>query len=634
MVKSRHEVVSTENSPYAKLVGVSIANVEMYGFLGNYLRKAATSTLPRIYELLEETSRLDNFRIAAGKKEGTFYGHRFNDTDVYKWIEAVSYLLCSQEEKKLEESVELAIEEIKAAQDEDGYLDTYYPPEKRNERWTDLAWSHEMYCAGHLFQAAVAHKRVTDKENLFEVACRFADHIVDNFGPGKRPELDGHPEIEMALVELYRETRDKKYLELAEYFVLARGKGYASDTKKYGGITPEYFVDHKPFIELESPVGHAVRMLYLCCGATDVYLETGNEDIKKALERIWKSLVSKKMYITGGAGSRHEGESFGADYELPNKRAYAETCAAIANFMWNYRMLLATADARYVDVMEQTLYNGLLSGISLDGVHYFYDNPLESDGSHRRREWFECACCPPNIARLITSLPGYLYSTSKDDTALWINLYEDSKVDWKTAHGNMVLNLKSNYPWDSTISIEVAESDVSVPASIFIRIPGWVRDFSVKINGDNVNDEPVKGYIELKKVWKAGDLVDVVFAMRPELVLCHPFSEENRGRAAVKRGPMVYCAEGVDNREFDVRTLVLNYDSEIKEQMEEIESLGRLVALSGKGLAQVLSDWGENLYIPANGHISRRKPVEYKLIPYFAWANREASPMVVWMDFA
>lgn len=624
----RKLAVDTQKSPYAVLKGVDLSNVQLSGFLGNYLDRAATVTLTSMYEMLEKTGRIDNLRFASGKKEGTFQGFWFNDTDVHKWAEAVSYLFATRMDRTLEESLDLTIEEIKAAQDEDGYIDSYYPRSRRHERWTDLGWSHEMYCAGHLIQAAIAHRRVTGKNSLFETAKRFADHIENLFGPGKRPEIDGHPEIEMALVELYRETGDSKYLKLADHFVRARGKGYASSSK-FVGITAEYFVDHKPFVELDEVTGHAVRMLYLCCGATDVYLETGARDLWQALERLWVDLVTRKMYITGGCGARHEGEAFGEEYELPNKRAYAETCAAIANFMWNYRMFLATGEGKYVDVMEQVLYNGLLSGISLDGKHYFYVNPLESDGTHRRKEWFECACCPPNIARLITSLPGYVYSLKKDDSAVFVNLYEKSTVNVDTRYGRMTLAVETDYPWSSQIQIRVVDSQVTDSVGLFLRIPGWTEDFSVKLNGEDVSVEPQHGYAEIKKIWKKDDTIELSFEMPIEMVLSHPFVEENRGKIAIKRGPIVYCAEAADN-DFEVRALRLPEDPQLQARYESVPVLGKIVTISGTGFVQDMESWKGKLYESAK-KLKINKPVEVRLIPYYSWANRTPGPMVVWI---
>ncbi|MDN5346048.1 MAG: uncharacterized protein PWQ73_545, partial [Petrotoga sp.] len=331
------KIINFTNSSKNKLTPCSISSVKIKGFMNDYLETMLKVTIPSQYELLESTGRIDNFRIASGKKEGSFKGLVFNDSDVYKWLEAASYALLFTNDDDLKEKIDNTIKEVKDAQEDNGYLNTYFMFERKKERWTDLATKHELYCAGHLIQAAIAHKRVTGEDTLFDVAIKFADLIVDTFGPDKKRGAPGHPEIEMALVELYRETKNQKYLNLAKYFLEERGNGYAST---YRFFNPEYYIDHKPFKELDEMTGHAVRMLYLCTGATDIYLETGDEEIFSTIERLWENLVTKKMYITGGAGSRYEGESFGEDYELPNRRAYTETCAAIASYMWNYRMFL------------------------------------------------------------------------------------------------------------------------------------------------------------------------------------------------------------------------------------------------------------------------------------------------------
>ncbi|HID08577.1 MAG TPA: glycoside hydrolase family 127 protein, partial [Armatimonadetes bacterium] len=379
-------VVDTRNSPFAKLHPVGINAVRLQDkFWKPRLTTVYEVTLTTQYELLEETGRIDNFRRASGKVSGDFRGIYFNDSDVYKWLEAVAFAIACEPNERLSKLADAVISEIIPAQDDDGYLNTYFTFERKRERWTDLHRMHELYCAGHLIQAAIAHHRATMDESLLNVAMRFADHIVSIFGPGKRDGTPGHPEIEMALVELYRETGNRNYLELAKFFLDRRGHGIIGGSAQ--------LIDHQPFRELSEIVGHAVRSCYLNAGATDIVLETGERSLHNALERLWHNMTERKMYITGGIGARYLGEAFGNDYELPNERAYAETCAAIANVMWNWRMLLLTGDGRFADVMELALYNGVLSGISLDGKAYFYVNPLADRGAHRRQPWFPCACC-------------------------------------------------------------------------------------------------------------------------------------------------------------------------------------------------------------------------------------------------
>jgi DUF1680 family protein len=614
---NRSFVIDTTKSPYAKLKTIPISSVKVSGFWGKRIKILHDVTLPEQYRLLEETQRLYNFRRAAGKVKGDYYGFFFNDTDVYKWQEAVSFSFASYgRDENLEKILDQTIEEVAEAQDEDGYLDTYFTFERKKDRWTNLKDMHELYCAGHLIQAGIAHHRTTGKDTLLNIAKRFADHIDNVFGPGKKEGTCGHPEIEMALVELYRETGDKRYLNLAKFFIDERGKGLI------GGET--YHIDHKPFRELTEIVGHAVRALYLNCGATDLYLETGEKELMEALERLWKNFVERKMYITGGAGARHEGEAFGEEYELPNDTAYAETCAAIGSFMWNFRMLLAKGEGRFADIMEQTLYNGLLSGISLNGKEYFYVNPLEDNGEHRRKPWFACACCPPNIARLIASIPGYMYTTSEE--GIWVHLYgeNEAKIPW----GDKEIKLieKTNYPWEGNIEFEIKTEG---EYKIFLRIPSWAKGYTIKINGNKINTKEVKnGYIEMENQWKEGDKINLELPMEIEIIESHPKVKDNVGKVAIKRGPIVYCMEQVDNPWGDPRYMEIA-DYNLKAEPSEI--LEGIVIIKGKGKIVDSRIWENNLYLPKEEVERNKKEVEFITIPYYAWANREKGPMTVWI---
>jgi DUF1680 family protein len=614
---NRSFVIDTTKSPYAKLKTIPISSVKVSGFWGKRIKILHDVTLPEQYRLLEETQRLYNFRRAAGKVKGDYYGFFFNDTDVYKWQEAVSFSFASYgRDENLEKILDQTIEEVAEAQDEDGYLDTYFTFERKKDRWTNLKDMHELYCAGHLIQAGIAHHRTTGKDTLLNIAKRFADHIDNVFGPGKKEGTCGHPEIEMALVELYRETGDKRYLNLAKFFIDERGKGLI------GGET--YHIDHKPFRELTEIVGHAVRALYLNCGATDLYLETGEKELMEALERLWKNFVERKMYITGGAGARHEGEAFGEEYELPNDTAYAETCAAIGSFMWNFRMLLAKGEGRFADIMEQTLYNGLLSGISLNGKEYFYVNPLEDNGEHRRKPWFACACCPPNIARLIASIPGYMYTTSEE--GIWVHLYgeNEAKIPW----GDKEIKLieKTNYPWEGNIEFEIKTEG---EYKIFLRIPSWAKGYTIKINGNKINTKEVKnGYIEMENQWKEGDKINLELPMEIEIIESHPKVKDNVGKVAIKRGPIVYCMEQVDNPWGDPRYMEIA-DYNLKAEPSEI--LEGIVIIKGKGKIVDSRIWENNLYLPKEEVKRNKKEVEFITIPYYAWANREKGPMTVWI---
>ncbi|MCD6546140.1 MAG: glycoside hydrolase family 127 protein [Thermotogae bacterium] len=610
-------VLDNSRSPNAVLKTIPMKNVKISGFMGKYLGRVVNTTIPYQYEILEKTGRIDNFRRASGKIKGDFQGFFFNDSDVYKWLEAASSALINlPSNNDLKQKIDAVIKEIEDAQDEDGYLNTFFTFDKKKDRWTDLANMHELYCAGHLIQAAILHKRVTGEDKLFNVARKFADHIASVFGENKKLGAPGHPEIEMALVELYRETRENKYLNLAKFFINNRGKGYAGGTK--------YTADHKPFKKLEEVVGHAVRMVYLCCGATDLYMENGDEELLKTLKKLWSNMTEKKMYITGGIGSRHEGEAFGEDYELPNKEAYAETCAAIANFMWNWRMFLLTANSQFVDLMEQTLYNGILPGISLDGKKYFYVNPLEADENHRRKEWYDCACCPTNIIRILTQFPGYIYAVS--DEGIWVNFYEPSEsiVDFGR---KIKIVQKTEYPWSGKVEMDI-HTEQSEEFSLFLRIPEWVKeDFEMRVNREKVDMKFNKGYLEIRRIWGKKDTLEIEFPMKVRLIKSHPMVKENIGKVAFKRGPIVYCFEQVDNKDIDPSKLNISHNVEAK-YLEDL--LGGVVVLDGEGL--ITEDaWKNRLYNSVGELKTSSKTVKFRLIPYFVWANREQGKMSVWL---
>lgn len=616
-------VIDTSGSPYARLKPVPIEKVNLVdGFWAPRLDTLLSVTIPTQYQLLEETGRIDNFRRAAGKLKGPFRGLFFNDSDVYKWVEAASFALAYRHNSRVEELVDKVVAEIAAAQDEDGYLNTYFTFERKEERWSNLRDMHEMYCAGHLFQAAVARRRAQGKEDLLAVAARFADHIYGVFGPGRREGVDGHPEVEMALVELYREVGKREYLELAHLLIERRGRGLI-------GGSP-YHLDHKPFKEMDEipPGAHAVRALYLCCGAADVYMETGDRGLMEALERLWRDLVERKMYVTGGVGSRYEGEAVGEAYELPNERAYAETCAAVANVMWNWRMLLATGEARFADVMELALYNGALAGISLSGVLYFYVNPLADRGKHRRQKWFECACCPPNIARLIAYVPGMIYARGAG--GVYVNLYAASRAVVELEGGCVELTQRTRYPWDGLVEVEVRPKGVD-EFSLFLRAPGWSKPARVEVNGKGFGTAQPGFYFEVKRRWVEGDVVRVRFDMDPTLVEAHPRVTCNTGRVTIKRGPLVYCLEQVDNQHdvWDVKIVPGTLKAEWRPDL-----LGGVVTIRGKAVALDTSAWTGRLYAPLGEISTPAKELEFTAIPYYAWANREPGPMIVWVGLA
>lgn len=618
-------VVDMSGSPNAKLHPVSLAAVKIEDkFWAPRIETNREVTLAAQLRQCEETGRIDNFRIASGKQKGEFQGIFFNDSDVYKWLEAAAYSLGTHPDPQLDADVDSVIADIASAQQPNGYLNTYYMFEREKERFSNLKDMHEIYCAGHLIQAAVAHHRATGKRTLLNVACRLSDHLYDVFGPGKRAGACGHEEAEMALVELYRDTGEKRYLALAEAMIEARGK----KPPVLGGSS--YHQDHLPFAEQSEMVGHAVRQVYLNCGTADVVAETGNSGYLDALNALWKNFTEKRMYVTGGAGSRYEGEAFGADYELPNDRAYTETCAAIGSVMWQWRMLNITGEARYADLMETTLYNAVLPGLSLDGAHYFYQNPLADRGKHRRQEWFGCACCPPNIARMLASLPGYFYSTAPN--CLYVHLYATGSATIGLPDGGTVtVEQKTNYPWDGEIDIAVSDVPDSLER-IALRIPWWAEDTTLTVNDAAQDVELEAGsYAEVVILPGLTTRINLSLQMPVERVESHPYVIGNRGRIALRRGPLVYCIEQADHHDTDVWDIAIPADAEfIPEEMPYL--LGGVTVLHGKGVAFDRTEWEGALYalyVPEGE--AETRPVQITAIPYYAWANREAGPMQVWI---
>jgi len=625
--KPKAVVVDTSQSAHARLRPVPVDAVTLEDeFWAPRLRALREVTIPSQHKVLEETGRIDNFRLVAGKKSGEFEGIYFNDSDVYKWLEAASWTLASGHDDKIAHMVEEVVTEIADAQaaiGSDGYLVTYFTGERAAQRWSNLADMHELYCGGHLFQAAVAHHRATGSDRLLDVARRFADCICGVFGPGEgqREGAAGHAEIEMALVELARATGDEKYLTQAQFFVDCRGKGCAG-----GDI---YHQDGGPFVEMDRMVGHAVRAVYLNAGATDLYAETGAKALRKALDKMWVNMTTTQMYLTGGVGSRYASEAFGRDYELPSERAYTETCAAIGSVMWNWRMLALEGDARYADVMERTLYNGVLSGLSLDGRQYFYMNPLTDDGTHRRVEWFHCACCPPNVVRVIASVPGLLYSVSAE--GVWAHLYASNTADVELPDGRKVrLIQRTQYPWDGEVEIQVmGEGEFS----LLLRVPAWAeKSAAVSVNRAplDVAAKPCS-YVEVRRTWSAGDTLRLSLPMYARMVACHPHVAENTDKVALMRGPLVYCIEGADNPDVDPRDVLLPYGAELSSAFRA-DVLGGVAVVEAQGkVRRAPRAWKGALYRRLSKSGGRKRATTLIAVPYYAWANREPGRMQVWM---
>ena len=606
-------VVYPSISTYCKLHPVPIRAVRVEeGFWKPRIEANRCRGIPRLLEFLEEHGVVDNFRRISGRREVRRRGPLFTDSDLYKWMEGVAFALQSQEDPKLGDALDYIIEDVLSAQGEDGYLNTYFVEERAGERFQRLETDHEFYCCGHLIQAAVAYYRATGRTELLEGARRFADYLTEVFGPDKRQGKSGHPELEMAMVELYRTTEDRKYLDFAGFLL-----------------------DQLRFTSLSGMEGHAVRAAYACCGAADYYAESGDRAYREALERLWEDMVKGKIYITGGIGARHDGEAFGESYELPNFRAYAETCAAIANIMWNWRMLLIEGEARFADLMETILYNGFLSGVSLDGTRYFYVNPLASSSGTERRGWYDCTCCPTNVVRMMASLAGYFYSTSPE--GIWIHLYDNSRLDWHLQGGQDISILqKTRYPWEGDIEITV-NPGTRAHFALFLRIPGWCREAKVRVEGKGVLTPQPGSYLKLERTWSPGDVVHLEFPMPVTLIEAHPRLRENLGSLALRRGPIVYCIEGVDNPGIPVLDVQMLVDPKSPERTIAYEFqpglLGGVTVLRARALMPV-NQSRKPLYRP----LRERKPeprreVQITLIPYYAWANRGPSPMQVWIPW-
>ena len=603
-------------------------------FWGQRLKASREVTIPLAFSKCEETGRYENFvRAAHPSDEYKVEGFSFDDTDVYKTIEGASYLLQTYPDKKLEKYIDSVLQIVAAAQEPDGYLYTARTMNPKHphdwagpERWTKVEeLSHEFYNLGHMVEGAVAHYQATGKRNFLDIAIKYADCVCKAIGngPDQKKLVPGHQIAEMALVRLYLVTGDRKYLDQAKFFLDARG---------YTSRKDAYSQAHKPVLEQDEAVGHAVRATYMYAGMADVAAITGDSSYIKAVDRIWENIVNKKIYITGGIGSRHAGESFGDNYELPNLSAYNETCAAIGNVYVNYRLFLLHGDAKYFDVLERTLYNGLISGVSLDGGSFFYPNPLASTGGYSRKPWFGCACCPSNISRFIPSLPGYVYAV-KDDH-VYVNLYMGNRGELKVNNKKIVLEQETSYPWNGDIRIRVVKG--ALPFTMNLRIPGWVRNevlpgdlyryddeqklgYTVTVNGEAVEGELQKGYLQIERKWKKGDVVEVHFDMQPRVVRANEKVAADRGRVAVERGPIVYCAEWPDN-DFNVHNILLN-------QHPSFQVVNNPDLLYG--ICEITTD-AQALSYDAAGRLVV-KDVKLTLIPYYAWAHRGEGDMEVWL---
>jgi uncharacterized protein len=637
-------VINLNDSPYAKLKTVPVRAVTIQdGFWGKRRKVVFEKSIPSIRKLLEANGYVDNFRRLAKKMDVPRKGPVFADTDTYKWIDGVAYALQSGDYPELRKAADEYIDLIVSIQEPDGYLNTFWVGDRAKERLTpeSMDWGHELYSLGHMSQAAVAYYRATGNRKLLDAAVKYADFLVKNYGPDKKPLLAGHPEVEMGLIELYRTTGDKRFLNLAGY-ILNGDPRIKRDPDRV-----VYTFSGIPFKGRTKLEGHAVRSMYACSGATDYYLETGDPQYLQTLERLWGDLVSTKMYVTGGLGARWQGEAIGDAYELPNARAYAETCAAIGSYMWNWRMLAATGDGRYTDVLERTLYNAINVGMSLEGNLYCYYNPMEFGGEagpnrHSpegkvRNPWYNVLCCPPNIQRTLGSLPGYFYSTSKD--GIYVHLFDNSVLDWHLEDGTgLKITQKTNFPWEGTVDFTL---DPAQPTefTFHLRIPGWSHDAKVTVDGEPMYSGIHPGkYLEIRRHWKAGDKVRLELNLTPQLIVSNPRVEENVGRAAVQRGPLVYTLEQIDQPEVhslsDVSLVIeKNPSAGFKEEFRP-DLLGGVVVLQHPGIESQDSGAPRPLYQPISG---KREAVEKEVtltyIPYYVWANRTPSAMRVWIPY-
>ena len=593
-----------------------------------------------------------NFRIAAGLERGEFQGVIFQDSDLAKWLEAVAYNLETHPDCGLEQTADEVITLIERAQQPDGYLNTYYTLKEPGKRWTNFREGHELYCAGHLIEAAVAYYNATGKRRLLDVVCRFADHIDTVIGtkPGKLKAYPGHQEIELALVKLFRVTGNVRYLDLGKYFIDERGREpyyFDIETGKRGNTFyfPEfekfdrtYAQTHLPVRQQSTAEGHAVRAVYMYSAMADLAVEAGDQQLFEACRKIWENIVTRRMYITGGIGAAAFGEAFTFDYDLPNDTMYTETCASVGLFFFAQRMLQLELNHCYADVMEKTLYNTILAGMALDGKHFFYVNPLEvwpeaceknpakNHVKVSRQKWFGVACCPPNIARLLSSLGRYIYSQAEDE--IFIHLYIGNRAAFEIRGEKIQLIQETNYPWDGRVRVSVTTAGPCEMALTF-RIPGWCRQATLRVNGMEIDDATPKsgGYITLRRTWNPGDYIELEFSMPVVLMRSDPNVRADIGKLAIQRGPMVYCLEEADNGK-DLHRISIRPDEVFAAEFDP-DLLGGVVVISGEAERVADSTWGCELYRIADK--DRRDKVMIKAIPYCFWNNREPGEMLVWI---
>ncbi|MBZ9962602.1 glycoside hydrolase family 127 protein [Mesorhizobium sp. BR1-1-2] len=634
-----------------------VPQVDVHGFWGDRADAVAARTADILYDRCVEAGMLEQIdpdrpspgvvipfhspspdeAASPGFTGSTVTTQMFWDSDWGKTIETAAYSLYRAKNPELEKKIDAVIDLYEKLQQPDGYLSSWYQRIQPGLRWTNLRDCHELYCAGHLIEGAVAYYQATGKRKLLDVMCRYADHIASVLGPepGKKKGYCGHEEIELALVKLARVTGENKYMELAKYFIDQRGqqphyfdeeaRARGADPKAYHFKTYEYSQSHIPVREQDKVVGHAVRAMYLYSGMADIATEYGDDSLRMALDRLWDDLTSKNLYITGGLGPSAHNEGFTSDFDLPNESAYAETCAAVGLVFWASRMLGMGPNARYADIMERALYNGSISGLSLDGSLFFYENPLESRGRHNRWKWHRCPCCPPNIGRMVASIGGYFYSLADD--ALAVHLYGDSTARFDIAGVPVALTQASRYPWDGAVAITI-EPQAPVAFTLHLRVPAWSTGATLKVNDETVKLEDVtsEGYAAIRRTWKKGDSVRLDLEMPIERLYANPQVRQDAGRVALSRGPLIYCVEATDN-DGSLHRIVLPRIASI-EAHDEPDLLGGVVTLSAAALADTDEGWQNGLYRTAPPAATQTR---LTAIPYFAWDNREPGEMLVWL---
>src|ERR1700685_4676715 len=626
-------VENLAKSPHAKLRDVPVRAVTITsGFWAQRREINVTRSIPTMRDLLEANGRMNNFLRLTGKSTAAQSGPVYSDSDVYKWTEAAGFVLQSGDRPELRASADKVIDDVVAAQKPNGYLNTYYVEDRAAQSMLPQTQTtgHELYNIGHMLQGAIAYYRATGDRRLLDAGIRFVnDFLIPNYGPApKKPIVSGHPEIEMGLIELYRITGDKRQLELAGYILEGDARIELPERRTI------YMFSGTPFRARTKMQGHAVRAMYACCGATDYYLETGDRTYLQTLNRLWNDMTTTKMYVTGGVGSRADGEAFGDAYELPNFRAYGESCAAIGNMMWNWRMLAVTGEAKFTDVMERALYNGINSGMSLDGTLYCYRNPLAFDpstGDKIRNPWYDVTCCPPNLERTFGSLPGYFYSTSAD--GIYAHLYDNSELNWHLENevGLKVVQ-KTSYPWDGNVEIAVAPAEAT-DFTFYLRVPGWADHAEVTVNAKAVSGAKPGEYLPIHRNWSPGDVIKLAIEVMPQVIEANPRVADDTGRIAIQRGPLIYCLEEIDQPAgVSLSDVALNPGRRPTDQFQtEFRSdlLGGTVVLHHKGAVYERGSAGKMLY-SRYSRDARTRNVPLTFIPYYAWANRQATSMQVW----